>query len=105
MSNSCARVSKAQTGEFLREKLMYDLSCFFPTRVNKKRRTGKNRGAFSEMYRTLDGWMLARALSSTAQRIHHHVPRYLNFRYFCTIFGLDKLGRVDQIDWGVICPL
>ena len=64
---------------------------------HKEWRTGKIRGAFSRMHRALDGWMLARALASPAQGLHHHGPRYFNFPYFCTICGLDKLvGLVDQ---------
>ena len=63
---------------------------------HKERRTGKTRGAFSRMQRTLDGWMLARAPASPAQGLHHHGPWYFNFSYFCTMCGLDKLGFVDQ---------
>ena len=63
---------------------------------HKERRTGKTRGAFSRMHRTLDGWMLARAPASPAQGLHHHRPRYSNFTYFCTMCGLEKLGLVDQ---------
>ena len=68
MLNPCARESKARTGRFLREKL-YDLwpwVCFFPTRADKERRTGKICGAFSGMHSVLDGWMLARAPASLA---------------------------------------
>ena len=63
---------------------------------HEERRTGKIRGAFSRMYRSLDGWMLARAPASSAQGLHHHGPRYFNFSYFCTMCGLEKLGLVDQ---------
>ena len=40
--------------------------------------------------------MLARALVSPAQGLHHHEPRYFNFPYFCTMGDLEKLGLVDQ---------
>ena len=40
--------------------------------------------------------MLARALASPAQGLHHHGSRYFNFPYFCTMFGFEKLGLVDQ---------
>ena len=64
---------------------------------HKERRTGKIRGAFSRMHRALDGWMLARAPASPTQGLlHHHGPRCLNFPYFCTMCGLEKLGLVDQ---------
>ena len=55
MLNPCARESKAQTGRFLREKLMSDHGIFLPTRANKERRTGKILGDFSGMHRALDG--------------------------------------------------
>ena len=71
-----------------------------------ERRTGKIRGAFSRMHRAfLDGWMLARALASPAQGLHHHGPRSFNFPYFCTMCGLKKLGIVDQNWLGRICPI
>ena len=31
------------------------------------------------MHRGLDGWMLARALASSAPGLHHHEPRYFQF--------------------------
>ena len=40
--------------------------------------------------------MLARAPASPAQGRHLHGPRYINFPYFCTMCGLEKLGLVDQ---------
>ena len=46
---------------------------------HKERRTGKIRGAFSRMHRTLDGWMLAHAPVSPAQGLYHHRPRYFSF--------------------------
>ena len=76
---------------------------------HKERRTGKIRGAFSRMHRALEGWMLARAPASPAQGLHHHGPRYFNIYYFCTMWGLEKLGLliVDQ-NWlhiEVVCLL
>ena len=62
-----------------------------------ERRTGKIHGALSRMHRALDGWMLARVPALPAQSLHHHGPRYFNFPYFCTMFGLEKLGIVDQL--------
>ena len=44
--------------------------------------------------------MLARALASTAQGLHHHGPRYFNFPYFCTMCSLEKLGIVLLIKTG-----
>ena len=66
-----------------------------------ERRTGKIRGAFSRMYRALDGWMLARAPASPAQGLHHHGPRYSNFPYFCTMCGLEKLELLIKTGWNV----
>ena len=92
----CARESKARTGRFLGEKLMSDHGHFSSYEGHKERRTGKIHEAISRMHRALDGWMLARAPASPAQSLHHHGPRYLNFPYFCTMCGLEKLGLVDQ---------
>ena len=61
-----------------------------------ERRTGNIHGAFSGMHKALDGWMLARAPASPAQRLHHHGPRYFNFPFFCTMCSLEKPGLVDQ---------
>ena len=46
---------------------MSDHGHFSPYEGHKERRTGKIRGAFSRMYRALDGLMLARAPASPAQ--------------------------------------
>ena len=74
---------------------MSDHGHFSSYEGHKERRTGKIRWAFSRTHRALDGWMLARAPASPAQGLHHHVPRYFNFSYFC-MYGLEKLGLVDQ---------
>ena len=100
-----ARKSKARTGRFLMEKLMSDPRHFSSYEGHKERRTGKIRGAFLRMYRALNGWMLARALASPAQGLHHHGPRYFNFPYFCTMCGLEKLELVIKTGRGVMCPL
>ena len=53
--------------------------------------------AHTHTRRALEGWMLARAPASPAQGLHHDRPWYFNFPYnFCTMRGLEKLGRVDQ---------
>ena len=52
---------------------MCDHGHFFSYEGHKERRTGKIRGAFSRMYRALDGRMLACAPASPAQGLHHHV--------------------------------
>ena len=65
---------------------------FFSTRTNKERRTGKIRGAFTGMHRALDDCMLARALVSPAQGLHHLRPPYFYFYYFYMMCGLENLG-------------
>ena len=75
---------------------MSDHGHFSSYEGHKERRTSKTCGAFSRMHKALDGWMLARALASPAQGLHHHGPRYFNFSYFCTMCGLEKLRLVDQ---------
>ena len=57
---------------------------------------GTIRGDFSGMHRALGGWMLARAPASPARGLHYHGPRYFNVPYFCMMWGLEKLGLVDQ---------
>ena len=76
---------------------MSDYDIFSSYEGHKERRTGKIRGAFSRIYRALDGGMLVRASASPAQVLqHHHGPRYFNFPYFCTMCGLEKLRLVHQ---------
>ena len=75
---------------------MSDQGHFSSYEGHKERRTGKIRGAFPRMHRSSDGWMLARAPASPAQGLHHHGPHYFIFSYFCTMCGLEKLGRVGQ---------
>ena len=91
----CTRIAGLNR-ESMREKLMSDHGHFSSYEGHKERRTCKIRRAFSRIHRVLDGWMLARAPASPAQGLHHHGPRYLNFYYFCTMCGLEKLGLVDQ---------
>ena len=66
-----------------------------------ERRTGKIRGAFSRMHRALDGWMLARAPASPAQRLHHHGPRYFNFFIFVRCVALRNLELLIKTGWNV----
>ena len=94
--NACARESKARTGRFLREKLIFDFGLFSSYEGHKERRTGNIRGSFSRVHRALDGWMLARAPALPTQGLHHHGSRCFNFPYFCTICGLEKPGLADQ---------
>ena len=75
---------------------MSDYGLFSFYEGHRERRTGKIRGAVSRMHRALNGWMLAHAPASPAQDLHHHGPRYINFPYFCTMFGIKKLGLVEQ---------
>ena len=75
---------------------MSDHGHFSSYEGHKERRTGKICGASSRMHRAVDGWMLARAPALPAQGLHHHGPRYFNFPYFCTMYGLEKLRLVDQ---------
>ena len=75
---------------------MSDHGHFSSYEGHKEQRTGKIRGTFSRMHRTLDGWMLGRAPASPAQGLHHHGHRYFNFPFFCTMSGLENLGHFDQ---------
>ena len=75
---------------------MSDHGHFSSYEDHKERRMDKIRGAFSRMHRALDGCMLTCAPASPTQGLHHHGPRYFSFPYFCTMYGLEKLGLVDQ---------
>ena len=75
---------------------MSDYGLFSSYEGHKERRTGKVRGAFSGMHKALNGWMLARAPASPAQGLPRHGPQYMNFLYFCMMYGLDNLGLVGQ---------
>ena len=66
---------------------------------HKKRQTGKIRGAFSRMHRTLGGWMLARAPAPPAQGLHHHGPRYFNFLIFVQCVALRNLDLLIKTGW------
>ena len=102
----CAKIKGVITWSFLREKLMSDYSHFSSYEGHRERRTGKIRGVFSRVHKAFDGPMLARAPASRAQGLHHHHgPRYFNFRYFCTMCGLEKLGLLVKTGWSVIYSL
>ena len=82
----CARIQGANREVSEGKADVWPRSFFFlrgPTRSGD----GKIRGAFSRMHRALDGWMLARALASPAQCLHHHGPRYFNFPH--TVYLYD----------------
>ena len=61
----CARI-KGANREVSEGKLMSDHDHFSSYEGHKERRTGKIHGAFKDMHRALDGWMLARAPASPA---------------------------------------
>ena len=69
--------------------------------AHKERQTGKIRGTFLRMRRTLDGWMLARAPASPAQGLHHHGPGYFNFPYV-PYMALRNLDLLIKTGWSVI---
>ena len=71
---------------------------------HKERRTGKICGAFSGMYRALDGWMLARAPASPTQGLHHHGPRYFNC-IFVQCVALRNLDLLIKTGWNAVCPI
>ena len=82
----CGRIESANR-EVSEGKLISDHGHFSSYEGHMERRTGKIRGAASRMHRALDCWMLARALASPAQDLHHHGHRYFSFPYFCTMGG------------------
>ena len=85
---------------------MFDHGLFSPYKGHQERRTGKIRGAFSRMYRTLDGWMLNRAPASPAQGLHHHGELGLSiFLHFVLRGILQNLDLLLKTDWTAICLL
>ena len=72
---------------------------------HKERRTGKNRGAFPNVHRALDGWMLARAPASPAQGLHYHGPRYFNFLISVQCVALRNLDLLIRTGWSVVFPI
>ena len=95
--NPCARKSKVRSGKFLRRRRISDHDLFSSYEGQQGAENGQDPcGAFSRMHRALDGWILARAPASPAQRSRRHLTRYFNFPYFCMTCGLGKLGLVDQ---------
>ena len=83
---------------------MSDHGNFSSYEGHKERRTGKIRGAFSRMRRALDGWMLARALASPAQGLHHQGPSYFNFLISVQCVALRNLDLLIKTGWSVIFP-
>ena len=71
---------------------------------HKERRTGKVRGAFSKMSRSLNGWMLARAPALPAAGLHHHGSRHHNFHFFVRCVVSRNLDLLIKTDWSIICP-
>ena len=67
MLNPCARVSKARTERFLREKLISDHGLFSSYEGQQGAANGQDFWGGFQGSRALDGWMLARAPTSPAQ--------------------------------------
>ena len=71
--------------------------CFLPTRANKERRTGKNRGAFfkdAQGFGRLDTGSLAGFTSSRPQPPWTSVLQFSLFLH--DVCGLENLGLADQ---------
>ena len=85
---------------------MSDHGLFSSYKGHQERQPGKIRGAFSRMYRTLDGWMLNRTLASPAQGLHHHSELGLSiFLHFVLCGILQNLDLLLKTDWTAICLL
>ena len=83
---------------------MSDHGHFSSYEGHKERRTAKIRGAFSRMYRALDGWMLACAPASPAQGLHHHGPRFFFGFFSVQCVALRSLDLLIKAGWSVIFP-
>ena len=78
-------------------KLISDHSLFFSCESQQGAANGQDSWRFFrdvQDFGRLDADLRA---ASPAQGLrHYHGPRYFNFPYFCMIYGLKKLGLVDQ---------
>ena len=78
---------------------MSDYGIFSSYEDHKERRTGKIRGALPWMCRALDGWVVACAQASPAQRLHHHGPLgtsiFLISLPFVALRNLDLFIKAD----------
>ena len=85
---------------------MSDHGYFSSSEGHKERRTSKIRGAFlkdAQGFGRLDPGSRAGFTSSKPPPPWTSV---FQFPYFCTMFGLEKLGLVDQnYGWSVMFPL
>ena len=84
---------------------MSDHGHFSSYEGHKERRTGKIRGAFSRMHRASDGWTLARAPVSPAQRSTTMDIGTSIFLIFVQCVALRNLDLLIKTGWSVICPL
>ena len=75
---------------------MSDHGHFSSYEGHKERRTGMIRGAFSRMYRALDGWMLARAPASPVQGLHYHVCVCVFFPFILDFNGRTSRGHTGR---------
>ena len=102
--NPCTRESNAQTGGFLRGKLISDHGLFSSYESQQGGANGQDsRGVFqgcAELWKA--GCWIAPA--SPAQGLDCRGPRYYIFSYFCMTRPFRNLGLFVKTDWNVICP-
>ena len=103
--NLCARESKAQTGRFLREKLMSDHGHFLPTRATRRGERARFVVIFQEctgLWRA--GCWLARRLHQLKASTTMDVSISI-FVIFVRCVALRNLDLLIRTGWSVICPL
>ena len=84
---------------------MSDNGLVFPYERHKKRRTGKIRRAFCKDAQSFGRLDAGSRAGFTSSRPPPPWTQVFQFRYFCTMYGLEKLRIVDQTGWSAICAV
>ena len=93
--NPCARESKSQTGRFLRENLISDHGLVFPYEGQQAAANGQDSWATLSFSSDTQGSGRLDAGSRAGFTSSRPPPSWilvLQFSYFCTMYGLEKLG-------------
>ena len=96
MLNPCARESKARTGRFLKEKIISDHGMFSSYEGQQEAANGQDSWGFfgdAQSFGRLDTGSRA---SFTSSRPPPPWTSVFQFTIFLYMFGLHKLGLVDQ---------
>ena len=85
-----------RTGRFLREKLISDHGLFSSSEDQQGAAKGQDSWGFFKDAHGFERLDAGSHADSTSSRPPPPLISVLNFPYFCTMCGLEKLGLVDQ---------